>query len=145
MQILQPLTVGNIRFAPRHILDMTCVDQEDAESSCLQDLKKWDPINPRRFHRYRLDVAAFQPSCSSTQVFRKGQKTTHRLWISVHRNGDVDFGRAYVHTGSMRVQAVQYWRTCLSVVLPSSRRGSPSTEIDVPCGTAQTVQYRVLS
>src|ERR1700674_3833862 len=141
MQILQPLTVGNIRFAPRHILNMTCVDQEDTESLRAQDLKKWDPINPRRFHRYRLDVAAFQPSCCRTQVFRKGRKTTHRLWISVHRNGDVDFGRAYIHTGSIWVQVVQYWRTCLPLVLPSSRHDSPSIEIDVPCETAQTVQH----
>jgi len=61
MQVLQPLTVGNVRLAPRHILYVVCVDQKDLKSPRLQDLKEGDPVHSCRFHRHRLNVAGFQP------------------------------------------------------------------------------------
>ncbi len=106
MQILQPLTVGNIRFASGHILHVTCVDQQDGETLRLQDLKKRDPVDACRFHRHRLNLTAFQPVRSGVQVARERREMPYRLWIMIHRHGDVNLRRSYIHTGSIRVQAI---------------------------------------
>ena len=125
MQILQPLTVGNIRFAPRHVLHVARVDQHDSETSRLQDLKKRNPVDSRRFHRHRLYVAGLQPIRSGVQVFGKRREMPYRLRIAIHRHGDINLRRPYVHTGSIRVQTMQHWRADLLAVLPLSRHGSP--------------------
>ncbi len=101
MQILQPLTVGNIRFAPRHVLHVARVDQHDSETSRLQDLKKRNPVDSRRFHRHRLYVAGLQPIRSGVQVFGKRREMPYRLRIAIHRHGDINLRRPYVHTGSI--------------------------------------------
>src|SRR6267142_1304194 len=125
MQILQPLTVGNIRFAPRHVLHVARVDQHDSETSRLQDLKKRNPVDSRRFHRHRLYVAGLQPIRSGVQVFGKRREMPYRLRIAIHRHGDINLRRPYVHTGSIRVQTMQHRRADLLAVLPLSRHGSP--------------------
>jgi len=38
VQILQPLAVGHVRFAPRHMLDVSGVDQADADAGLFQYL-----------------------------------------------------------------------------------------------------------
>src|ERR1700726_3978763 len=90
MQILQPLTVGDVGFASGHILHVTRVDQENSETLLLQDLKQGNPVHPRRFHRYGLDVAAVQPGRSSLQVFCEGREMSYRLLITIWGHGDVD-------------------------------------------------------
>src|SRR6266436_679563 len=125
MQILQPLAVGNIGLAPRNILYVMSVDQKNGESPRLQDLKQRDPVNSRALHRYRLDVARFQPVRRGVQVFREGRETPHRLQISIPRHGDIDFRRPDIYTRSIRIQAKQHWGSCLLIALSFSRHGSP--------------------
>src|ERR1700738_4460914 len=137
MQVLQPLAVGNIGLAPRNILYVMGVAQKAGESPRLQDLKQWDPVHPRALHRYRLDVARFQPVRRSLQVFREGRETPHRLRISIPRHRDIDFRRPDIYTRSIRVQAKQHWRSCLLIALSSSRHGSLWIWI-FPCETART-------
>src|ERR1700733_1476305 len=103
VQILQPWTVGNVGFASRHILHVMCVDQKNLKSPGFQDLKKWNPIPSRRFHRYRFDVAAFQPSRCGMEVFGEGRETAYRLRITILWHGDVNPRRPYIHTGGVRI------------------------------------------
>src|SRR5216684_7094446 len=106
MQILQPLAVGNIGLAPRNILYVMGVDQEDGESPRLQDLKQRDPVHARALHRYRLDVAPFQPVRRGVQVFREGRETPHRLRISIPRHRDIDLRRPDIYPRSIRVSGM---------------------------------------
>src|ERR1039458_7726500 len=93
MQILQPLAIGYIGLASRNILYGMGVDQQDLESSRLQDLKQRDPVDSRRLHGYGLDLARLQPGRRRVQVFREGRETPHRLRISIPRHCDIDLRR----------------------------------------------------
>ena len=55
MEVLQPLAVLDVGFAPRHPFDMAGVDQTNFQPPALQDLKKGDPVNPCGFHSDRFD------------------------------------------------------------------------------------------
>src|SRR2546425_12037762 len=125
MEILKPLTVGNIRFASGHILDVTRVDQEYFEPSRLQDLKERDPVDSGRLHGHGFDVARFQPVSSSVKVIREGRETAYRLWGSIRRHGDVDLGCPHIYTSSIRLKAVQHGLTCLAFSF--FQHGSPLT------------------
>src|SRR5260370_35614939 len=83
MQILQPLAVGNIRFATRHVFHMTRVDQQDRESSLLENLEQRNPIDSRRFHRYALDLRGLQQICGGGQVFGESREAPH--WWGIAR------------------------------------------------------------
>jgi len=114
------------------------VDQKKNESPRLQDLKQRDPVHSRALHRYRLDVARFQPVRCGVQVFREGRETPHRLQISIPRHRDIDFRRPDIYTRSIRIQAKQHWGSCVLIALWFSRDGSSWISV-FPCETAQTV------
>jgi len=40
------------------------------------------------------------------QVSRERREMPYRLWIAIHGHGDVNLRRSYIHTGSIRVQAI---------------------------------------
>src|SRR4029077_11298363 len=139
MQILQPLTVGDVRLASGHILYVTRVDQVNSEPLPFQDLKQGNPVHPRRFHRYGLGVASSRRGRSSLQVCSEDREMSSRLLITIWGHGDVDLRCSYIHTGGIRIKAMQHWRTCLLAALSFSRHGS-LPGVDLPCESAQTVQ-----
>ena len=46
VQLLQPTRVTHIGLAPRHILCVTRIDQNDMEPMLLKNLIGWDPVTP---------------------------------------------------------------------------------------------------
>ena len=55
VEVLQPLAILDVGFAPRHPFDMAGVDQANFQTPALQDLEKGDPVNSCRFHGHRFD------------------------------------------------------------------------------------------
>src|ERR1017187_7061123 len=148
MQILQPLAIGYIGLASRNILYVMGVDQEDLESSRVQNLKQRNPVHSRRLHGYGLDLARLQPGRSRVQVFRKGRETPHRLRISIPRHSDIDLRRSDIYTCSIQVQARQQGRSCLLVALwvaLSFPRHGLSPGLDLSLRAGPDVQNGVLS
>ncbi len=47
VQILNPLAIKHVGFAPGHILEMASIDQIDLEALSLQQFKGRDPVPPR--------------------------------------------------------------------------------------------------
>ena len=61
MEVLQPLAIGDVGLAARHVLDMTGVDQAHPEAAVFQDLKERNPENARGLHRHAFDAALLEP------------------------------------------------------------------------------------
>jgi hypothetical protein len=55
MEVLQPLAILDVGFAPRHPFDMAGIDQANFQTSALQDLEKGNPVNSGGFDRDRFD------------------------------------------------------------------------------------------
>ena len=51
MKLAQPRGIADIGFAPRHILGVPRIDQNDIKAALLQDLVDRDPVDPGGFHR----------------------------------------------------------------------------------------------
>jgi hypothetical protein len=51
MKLAQPCGIADIGFAPRHVLGVTRIDQNDLKSVLLEDLIGRDPIDTGGFHR----------------------------------------------------------------------------------------------
>jgi hypothetical protein len=77
VQTLQPLAVQHITLSPRHILDLSGVDQPHRKTPALQHLKGRNPVNARRFHRHRPDAALPQPIGHPFQIFGERAKGPH--------------------------------------------------------------------
>jgi hypothetical protein len=91
MELAQPSGIAHICFAPRHVLGVTRIDQNDLEPVLLKNLVGRDPIDPRRFHRHTGHAACFEPVRQIVQIPCKCAKRTHRRLSA----GRVD--RSHVH------------------------------------------------
>lgn len=52
VQVLNPLTIGNVALAPWNVFHMARIYQEYFEALGLEELKNWNPVNPSGLHRY---------------------------------------------------------------------------------------------
>ena len=66
-QFGQPARIGLIRLAPRHLLDVGRVDQEDGEVA-FQDVVDRFPVLTRAFHGHMRDACLGQPVGQGQQV-----------------------------------------------------------------------------
>ena len=57
MQVLQPLTVGNVRASSRDVLDVLRIHKINLQPASFQNLHQWNPVNPGGFHRNRANAA----------------------------------------------------------------------------------------
>ena len=86
VQLPQPLAVGNVAFAPTHVVHVTGVDQQHLEAALLEHLINRNPVDSSRFHRHGLDPALRKPVCQPLQVGGEGAKLAHRLRVAVRRD-----------------------------------------------------------
>lgn len=61
VEVLQPLAIGDVGLAARHVLDMTGVDQANAKATVFQNLKERNPEKTRGFHNYAFDATLLEP------------------------------------------------------------------------------------
>ena len=86
VKLPQPLAVLNVALAPAHVVHVTGVDQQHFEAALLEDLVERDPVDPGRFHRYRLDPALRQPVRQPIKLGGEGAELAHRLRVAVGRD-----------------------------------------------------------
>src|ERR1700724_2542235 len=99
MQILEPLTVGDVRFASRDVLGMMSIHQADLEAASLQDLKQGNPVHSGRFHGHSLDSAAVEPIGEAVEVLRERWKASDWVLIAGGGHRHKYFGRPNINTG----------------------------------------------
>ena len=92
MEVLQPLAILDVGFAPRHPFDMPGVDQANFQTPALQDLEKGDPVNSCRFHGHRFDLTPKEPVGQGVQVLGKGGKLPHWANVSFLGHSPIDLG-----------------------------------------------------
>jgi hypothetical protein len=74
MQVLQPLTVFDVCFSPRHVLHMAGINKKHLESSGFEQLEEWYPVHACRFHRHRINLAVLQPVSRDVEISGKRRK-----------------------------------------------------------------------
>ncbi len=114
MQILDPLTVRNVALAPRNVLHVMCVNQEDFEPVRFQDLIYRDPVNASRLHGYRPDVALAQPIGQIDQISSEGTEPTDRIDVTIRRNSNKYLFGADINPRSIGVHDRQHPSTQLA-------------------------------
>src|SRR5437870_13750506 len=82
MQLLDPLTIKNIRLAAGDVLNVARIDQLYFESPSLEQFEQRDPVNTSRFHRHAGDATLLQPSGKSFKVSCKSTKLAHRNCVT---------------------------------------------------------------
>jgi hypothetical protein len=87
MQLLQPLTVLYVRFAPWEVLGLTRIYDAHLKPSALQNLVEGYPVNASGLHRNGLDPAPFQPIRKSMQICRETAEHPYGLHIPSTRHG----------------------------------------------------------
>src|SRR3981189_2582191 len=65
MKLAQPCSIADIGFAPRHVLGVTRIDQNDFKSVLLEDLVGRDPVGTGGFHRTLVTPHALNQSARS--------------------------------------------------------------------------------
>src|SRR5258705_13916690 len=81
VQLLEPLTIKDIRLAAGDVLNVARIDQLYFESTSLEQFEQRDPVNTSRFHRHGSDATLLQPSGQGLEVTSKSAKLAHRKWI----------------------------------------------------------------
>ena len=89
MQILQPLAVLHVGFAPGHVFDVTGVDQADLQTARFENLEERHPVDAGGLHRHSRDFAGTEPVRQRVQILREGPERTHRLRVAFRRHGHV--------------------------------------------------------
>lgn len=100
-QLLQPLTVEHVRFAPRNVFDVAGVHQIHREPARLQQLEQRNPVHSGGLHRHRLHATGGQPVGQPMKVLGKARKPPHRRIIPIRRHRHKMAGGADIDAGGV--------------------------------------------
>src|SRR5450631_2526926 len=123
MQILEPLTVRDVRFTPRNVLGMMSIHQADLEAASFQNLKQRNPVHAGRFHGHGLDSAAMEPIGEGVEVLRERWKAPDRVLIAGGRHRHKYFSRSDINAGRVWVNHQRSWRRLRPILAFSSHHG----------------------
>ena len=110
VEILQPLAVLHVGLAAGQVFAVARVDEADVQPRRLEDLEERDPIDAGGLHRDGGDATFLEPVAHGVQVLGEGGEGTHRAGARSGRNRDVDFARAEVNAGGVRMME-RWWRS----------------------------------
>ena len=107
-QLLQPLAVEHVRFAPRDVLHMPSIHQIHREPTRLQQLEQRDPVHPRRLHRYGVHFTGRQPLGQAVQVFGKAGILPYRLLVPIWGDRYKMTGRTHIDPRGVGMGQFEY-------------------------------------
>ena len=82
-ELLKPLAIEHIAFAPWQVLDVAGIDQVDLEAARLQDLIDGDPVHAGGLHHHGLDPAALEPVGHAVDGVSEAVEVAHALIIAI--------------------------------------------------------------
>ena len=88
VETLEPLAVGDIALAARHVLHMAGIYELYLESVLFKDLVAGNPVDPGGLHGDGGDTAFFQPPGHGVEIGREATEAAYRLLIPVFGHGD---------------------------------------------------------
>jgi hypothetical protein len=106
LQLLEPSTVEAIRFrAPRHIFDVSRIDEGDRKASGLQNLEEWAPVYPGGFHHDGRQPTGREPGGEPRQVAGKRAQFLDGLGLAIGGDTDPRLFRPHIDASGMRMDA----------------------------------------
>jgi hypothetical protein len=92
MKLAQPCGIAHVCLAPRYVLGVTRIDQNDLEPALFENLIGRDPIDPGGLHRHTGNATRLEPVRQIVQVLRKCAKRTYwRVSAGRRDRGHVQF------------------------------------------------------
>jgi len=88
VEILDPLSIGDVALSARNVLEVIRIDQENFDTAGLQDLVHRNPVHAGGLHRHSANAAALEPIGKLVEISGKCRVTTHWFWIAVRGNCD---------------------------------------------------------
>ena len=87
MELLEPLTVLDIRLAPGHLTDSVRIDQLDVKPVLFEHFEQGNPIHPGRLHHHGVKLTLTQLLGQGIEIGSKRSKALHRLLIAITGHG----------------------------------------------------------
>src|SRR5215204_6871285 len=116
MQILDPLAIGDIALAARHVPYMLGVDEENLETPCFENLEHGDPEHACGLHCHTPDSAGLKPVGHFVKI--SGERFESSYWLNrtVWRDGHEHLFSSNINAGRVRVQYRQHADTARTFV-----------------------------
>src|ERR1700676_1861355 len=92
VQILQPLTIADVAFAPGDIFDMPGIDQVDLHLRIAEKLIKRDPVDTGRLHRDGANPAIHKPCHQGLEILGECTKSPDGELATLRWYSGPDFG-----------------------------------------------------
>ena len=124
-ELLDPLTVHHIAFAPGHVLHLPGIHQPHLEPLLLKHLIQRDPVHPRGFEGHRIHPALKQPVGHRVQVVRHYTELTNRLIRHMRGNGHPVTRCPYINSRSVGKYLIFSLANCHFVLQNSQRMAAP--------------------
>ena len=71
VQVTEPFAIGHIALAPRYVLHVARVDEEDGEATRFEDLVDRNPVDARGFHRHAGHAARRERVGQAMEIARE--------------------------------------------------------------------------
>ena len=108
VELAEPLTVLDVTFAARDILDVARIDQQDLKAASLEDVVDRDPVDAGGFHGDAGHATGHEPIGEAVEVRGEGPEGPHRRGVPVGWDGDVVLGGAAVEAGDIDLNTVEH-------------------------------------
>jgi hypothetical protein len=99
VELLEPLTVGNIGFTTGEIFDLFPVDEGNADAGGFEHLEEGNPIDTGRFHNDSGNVVFFEKGDEIDVVIGESSEGSDITILDTDENRFI----AYIDTGTVGV------------------------------------------
>jgi hypothetical protein len=107
VELLDPLTVQDVRLAARDALDVEGVDEQNLEAAVLEDLEQGDPVDPGRLHGDGGDAAGLEPVGELEERMGEALELPNRVRVAIFRHRDPVAPRPDVDSGCVEVDLLE--------------------------------------
>ena len=111
MQLLDPLAIEHIGFAPGHVLQMAGIHQKGFQAAGLQDFKNRNPVDARGFHRHRVHATGDEPIRQGVEIRGEGAKHPYILYRLGRGDTNPNLACANIQSSGIRVNDRQFVQT----------------------------------
>ena len=124
VQLLEPLAVADVAFAPGDSLHVAGVDEEHLDPARFKDLVQGNPVAPGRLHRDGVDVTGLEPVGQRHEIGGDALELSHRVGAAIGRHRDPVALAAHIDAGGVEVNRLEQLLLVLRALLRTAASGA---------------------